>query len=63
MSTEKIGLEVMSSNKYKDTGSRLKSHESPRATGRNNKSASASARLRQLKKRLQVIRKALKECP
>jgi hypothetical protein len=51
----------MSKNKYIDTGPRLKSHESPRATGRNSKGSNASARLRQLKKRLQVIRKALKQ--
>jgi hypothetical protein len=49
----------MSKNKYKDTGPRLKSHETPRSSGRNSKGKTASARLRQLKKRLQILRKAL----
>lgn len=61
ISPGKIG--TVSKNKYKDTGPRLKSHESPRATGRNNKSTNASARLHQLKKRLQLIRKALQQNP
>ena len=39
---------------------RLKRHESPRRQGRNNKSKKASARLRQIKKRNQTLRKKLK---
>lgn len=39
---------------------RLKSHESPRASGRNDKSGAASARLRQLQKRQQALRRKLK---
>jgi len=38
----------------------LKSHESPRSTGRNAKGKGGSARARQLKKRTQVLRKGLK---
>ncbi len=40
---------------------RLKSWESPRKEGRNNKGRGGSARQRQLKKRQQMLRKRLKE--
>ena len=39
---------------------RLKSWESPRRQGRNNKGKGGSARKRQLKKRLQMLRNKLK---
>ncbi len=40
---------------------RLKSWESPRSEGRNNKGKGGSARQRQLKKRTQMLRQKLKE--
>lgn len=40
-------------------GSRIKSHETPRKLGYNDKSGAASARLRQLKKRQQELRRRL----
>ncbi len=40
---------------------RLKSWESPRRQGRNNKGKGGSARQRQLKKRQQMLRQKLKE--
>lgn len=40
---------------------RLKSWESPRKRGRNNKGKLASARARQLKKREKLLRKNLKD--
>jgi hypothetical protein len=38
----------------------IKSHESPRKTGRNDKGRGGSARARQLRKQQQVLRKKLK---
>ena len=40
---------------------RLKSWESPRSEGRNNKGKGGSARQRQLKKRTQMLRQKLKD--
>ena len=40
---------------------RLKSWESPRRQGRNNKGKGGSARARQLKKREQMLRKRLRD--
>ncbi len=42
---------------------RLKRWESPRKQGRNNKGKGGSARQRQLKKRMQMLRKKLKASP
>jgi hypothetical protein len=41
---------------------RLKSWESPRREGRNDKGKGGAARRRQLKKKMQMLRKKLKEC-
>lgn len=43
------------------SGRRLKSHESPRKTGRNDKGKLAAARQRQLKKATGQLRKRLKD--
>jgi hypothetical protein len=51
--------EIFASNK--PMAQRLKSWESPRSEGRNDKGKGGTARQRQRKKQLQMLRKKLKE--